>query len=62
MVKVTPSTGNRILMTLAFNGEQMNVFVRWPMTFALGGSLDIAQKRLVFKRESYLFLKGLENR
>ena len=24
-------------MTQAFNGEQMNVFVRWPKTFALGG-------------------------
>ena len=37
LVKVTPSIGSRNLMTHAFNGEQINVFVRWPKTFALGG-------------------------
>ena len=32
-------TGDRNLIIQAFDGEQINVFVRWPKTFALGGTL-----------------------
>ena len=39
-MKATSSIGEKNLMTLALAGEQMNVFVRWPKTFALGGTHD----------------------